>query len=207
LYFAPKGQKRTEVENPYQAPQPTKDFTDAGAPAVAMQPGMRVRGLVGHVRVLAILIIVQGVLSLLMGLMLVTMAIFMGAMFTFEPPPEAKDGPSGLFLGMIMGGTYLTMGLCGAIPGALQIYAGLKLYQFKSRSLGIIALSSGLATILTCYCAPTSIALFVYGLIVLLNDSVREAFELAKQGHSPDQIDLMFNPLFIQQQQQLKPSL
>jgi hypothetical protein len=186
------------MENPYQSPSPTPDFSDRAAPTSAVVPGQRTRGLVGHVRVVSILMIVQGILSLLMGLMLGAMAIFMGAVFTFDPPPGANngDGPSPMVFGMIMGGTYLGMGLAGIIPGIMQIYSGFKTYQFQKRTLAIVSVCSGMATVLTCYCSVTAIALMIYGLIVLLDQSVREAFELAKQGHSADQIDLMFNPLY-----------
>jgi hypothetical protein len=126
---------------------------------------------------------------------------------SFDPPQGNGNGnePSPMMMGMILGGTYGTMGFCGIVPGILQIFAGIKVFKFQSRTLGIVSLFSGLATMLTCYCAPTSVALLIYGLIVLLNNSVSQAFELAKQGHSPDHIDLMFNPLYAQQQQQLKP--
>jgi hypothetical protein len=100
---------------------------------------------------------------------------------------------------------YGGMGLCGIIPGSMQAYSGWKLYKFQSRTLAIVSLSAGLATMLTCYCAPTSIGLMIYGLIVLMNDSVRQAFDLAKQGNSPDQIDAFFNPWVYQQQYQPPP--
>jgi len=45
---------------------------------------------------------------------------------------------------------------------------------------------------LSCYCAPTSIALFVYGLIVYLNSDVATAFEMAEQGVSPKEIKATF---------------
>jgi hypothetical protein len=53
----------------------------------------------------------------------------------------------------------------------------------------------GLLTLLTCYCFPTSLGLFIYGLIVLLNDSVKLGFELADRGYSSAEIKRAFAQL------------
>jgi hypothetical protein len=185
------------MENPYQSPPPTPDFSDRAS--LPMQPGARERGLVGHVRIVGILMIVQGVLSLLMGLMLVAMAIFMGVMFSVDPPPGPPNGPPPETMAIIMGCTYGVMGLCGLVPGIMHIYSGLRVYQFKSRPFALITLFSGLASTLTCYCSLTAIGLVIYGLIVMFDRSVQEAFALVEKGYSPDQVDLMFNPYANQQ--------
>jgi hypothetical protein len=38
------------------------------------------------------------------------------------------------------------------------------------------------------FCAPTAIALLIFGLIIYLNADVQRAFELGEQGATPDQI-------------------
>jgi len=43
-------------------------------------------------------------------------------------------------------------------------------------------LFSNLLAVFTFYCAPTSIGLIIYGLIVFFNADVRRAFEMAAQG-------------------------
>ena len=53
------------MENPYQTPAPTDDHSHADDKVGARPTGLR--GLVGHVRVVAVLMIVQGVLELLWG--------------------------------------------------------------------------------------------------------------------------------------------
>jgi hypothetical protein len=54
-----------------------------------------------------------------------------------------------------------------------------------------VALVMGSISIGTCYCAPTSIALLVYGLIIYLNNSAVQAFALAKQGLTWSDIEKM----------------
>jgi len=54
--------------------------------------------------------------------------------------------------------------------------------------------ASGGASVLTCNCSITAIALLIDGLIVLMDNSVKQAFELARQGYLPEQIDALFNP-------------
>ena len=50
------------------------------------------------------------------------------------------------------------------------------------------ALISSVASMFTGYCAPTAIALLIYGLIIYLNDDVRRAFEMGEQGYPPEHI-------------------
>ena len=182
------------MDNPYASPNPTNLFGDLspkGAPG-----GARERGLVGHVRVLGILMLVHGVLALMCGLMFVAMAVFFPMLFaSIEPPPNARAGePPPEVIGWIMGGVYGGIGLITSIAGGLQIYTGYQTYLFRKRQLGIVSLILGAGASLSCYCSITAIGLLIYGLIVLLNASVKEAFELGAQGYAPDQIDAMFNP-------------
>lgn len=76
--------------------------------------------------------------------------------------------------------------------GILGVWGGVRIMKFRSYTLGIVALSGGLLAIFGCYCAPTAIALFIYGLIVLLNPQVKQAFEMGEQGHSPADIQNHF---------------
>jgi hypothetical protein len=62
------------------------------------------------------------------------------------------------------------------VPGLLQLRAGYRLRSFRSRTLGLVALSAGVATVFGCYCAPTSIALLIWGVVVLANRDVIARF-------------------------------
>ncbi len=177
------------MENPYASPTPSP-FSDAAGAPQKMPEGQRVRGMVGHVRVLGILMIVQGILVLIMAVFLGVMAgvfPFLSTINPNQPPP-----PPGMIPMMI--GIYGGMAAVGLICGVLNCWGGLQVMRFRQRTLGIIAVSAGATAILTCYCGFTAVALLVYGLIVLLDSSVKQAFEFGQQGYKPDQIDAMFNP-------------
>ena len=87
---------------------------------------------------------------------------------------------------------YGSMGLVSLVIGVLGIWAGIRMLKFRGRTLGIVALSSGLLSIAGCYCLPTAIGLFVYGLIVLLNEPVKRAFVMGEQGRTAAEIQNHF---------------
>jgi len=176
------------MSNPYEPPLEASFSANTDQPL----PPPQEPGLVSHVRIVAILMIVQGVLDILMGLFLGGMGTFMGTFMREamqnDPNLQQQPGPSPEVMAGVMTGFYVGFGVLLLVVGVLQAYAGLRNYNFKSRTLGIVALISGVVTIFTCYCAPTSIALCIYGLIVYFNNSVASAFQLASQGHSSDAV-------------------
>lgn len=120
--------------------------------------------------------IVQGCLELLMGLFLIGMAgVFPAIMALEQGQARGPEPPVWLLVGV-----YGVMGLGISIPGILRIFAGYKVYRFRQRLFAIITNCIGFLTVFTCYCAPTSIALGVYSLIVLLQPSVVQAFDRQK---------------------------
>lgn len=181
------------MENPYASPPPPSKFSDLPPSAVA--PGdVVVRGLVGHVRVIAILMIVQAVLQALMGLYFAVIGVFLG--FTMGNDPAFRRGPNPPpeWLPWVLATGFVLFGVVILVSSGVMIWAGIRSFSFRSRKLNIIALIAGSLSVLTCYCAPTSIGLLVYGLIVYLNPSVKQAFEMGDQGLAADQIDAAFNP-------------
>lgn len=182
------------MENPYASPPPAFDTYGQAAP----DGTYRQRGLIGHVRVLGILMMIQGVLGLLMGVALIGLGVFVGVMFVNEGGgpgfPRNQNQPPPEVFGWILGVVYGGMGLLMMIVGGVTGYSGWRTFQFRSRTLAIVSLCTGLLSVFTCYCAPTGIALMIYGLIVMLNPSVRDGFALGEQGLTADQIDAAFNP-------------
>lgn len=161
------------------SPQWSNDyFRDATGDA--SHPG---RGLVGHVPIVAALLIAQGILELCLGLFFLAFATL-----SFVLPAEALAGINSTGLVILM----LVVGVLGVVCGALRIAAGAFNWNYRRRNLGMTALGVGLATILTGYCAPTAIALAIYGLIVYVNESVTAAFELGTQGRSKAEIQAAF---------------
>ena len=141
-----------------------------------------------HVRVVAILMIVQGVLEFVASLGLAAMAVFMWqAVSQCHDAKTPGRQPSGCSLWSMA-----ALRLPHWRLPCLHVVAGLRNWRFRGRTLGIVALAAGMVTVFTCYCLPTAMALGVYGLIVYLNGEVSDAFRMAEAGQSVDQIFATF---------------
>jgi len=176
------------------SPQDTSDKSVDPVGRPAPPPQFPNPGMVGHVRVLCILMWVQGGLEMVMGGMTCVGAIFCGSMIwaiTAAGPQQGAPQPDQLwFLATVYG-------LAAAVPlltGLVRIYAALRNFQFQRRGMGIFAISLGMLSIVSFYLAPTAIALFVYGLIVYFNRETRTAFEMGERGCSYDEIHWTFWP-------------
>lgn len=139
------------------------------------------RGLIGHMPIVATLLIVQGFLEILLGLLF----LGVGAMFQWSGDKELENLKP---MSFIMAAVSVPAILCGGF----RILAGYWNLQFRQRMVGMVALGVGLMTLFTCYCAPTSIALAIYGLVVYLNEPVVAAFNLGAQGRTSTQIHAAF---------------
>jgi hypothetical protein len=192
------------MSNPYESPPEVISSPSAvSRPLPPPQPP----GLVGHIRIVAILMIVQGVLELLMGFFLIGMSFMavtvMKDMFANNPAmPPPGQGPSPEVMGNVLFGTYLSMGIAAFLLGLLHCYAGYQNFNFRGRMLGLIGSLGGLGAIITCYCLPTGIALCVYGLIVHFNASVAAAFQMQAEGFSADAILATFSRYHYEQSRQ-----
>lgn len=60
--------------------------------------------------------------------------------------------------------------------GALKVFAGTRNLQYRNRGLGVIALFTGLLSLLPCFCLPSALAIMVYGLVVYQHRNVKRAF-------------------------------
>ena len=171
--------------NPYA----TGEMGDSSTPT-AQRPASA--GYIRQVPVLAILMMIQGGLVLLLGLFMGAMGFFMPAMIEqqmqqnpgFQQPPNMQGMDMETFMMLTYGGIGAVLTLI-AVP---TIISGFRLYKYRGRIMGIVSLSAGLLTVFACYCFPTALGLFIFGLIVLLNEPVRKAFELGNQGVSPAEI-------------------
>jgi hypothetical protein len=164
--------------DPAQPPRWSSDYFRDSQPSTRLA-----RGLVGHVRIVAILLIVQGVFEMLFALFGICFAL----LTLFVPQEDFVNmRPLGIALGVIS--------VAALVCGGLRLAAGIANLRFRRRLLGITALGAGMLTMLTGYCAPTAIALAVYGLIVYLNDSVVAAFEMGDAGRTTTEISAAFPP-------------
>ena len=182
-------------DNPYQSPGPE---TSAGAPGGPLPQPWR-RGMVAHIPVVSILMIIQGALEAFMGLIQVFYAVFMPIIIRTDiqrmedqmqggpgqtPPPE--------IMMWIMGGMFGAFATVCLVAALLHIWAGIRMLGYRGRTLGFVALIAGMASSITCYCAPTAIALGVYGLVTLLNPEVQHVFAMRQQGYSKREIEDAF---------------
>ena len=166
------------MSNPYQSPPDDFSQTPFQHPATTSNSSTIVK-----VKVLAILMIVQGALEALLGLMLAGVGGFLyfagNQIMAAQQQADGPPPPAWIFL------IYLPVGLVLLAVASIRIYAGIRNLSFKGRTLGIIAISCGLVTSLTMYCAPTSIGLMIYGLIVYLDGNVAQAFKDVEAGLAP----------------------
>ena len=90
---------------------------------------------------------VQGGFELLYAVLLFVMGVVMPMAMAKAPPGQpAAQGPSPLVMASLIGGVYLALGAALLIAGVLKLTAGFRNYRYRGRTLGIVALFSGLVT-------------------------------------------------------------
>jgi hypothetical protein len=155
--------------------------------------------MVSHVPILSILMIIQGAFEVFMALIQVVCAVFMSVIIRTDldrmqgqMPDGAEQPISPDTMVWIMGGTYGTLAAICLVAALLHVWAGIRMLGYRGRTLGLTALVAGMASSITCYCAPTAVALGVYGLVTLLNPEVKDAFAMRQRGYSKRQIEDAF---------------
>lgn len=157
-------------DNPYAPPE----AKPGGGPVFSPTPS----SFVGQVPLLGGLMIAQAVIEFAFGLFFVAMAFVVPAILATDPNFKKASGPISMV--NFLFGTYLVMGATAVAVGLLRCASGILVTRYRSRGLAIAANSLGLLAMVTVYCAPTAIALGIYGLIVLLNPAVAQAFAARK---------------------------
>lgn len=147
--------------------------------------------MLGQVKVVGILMLVNGILLCLGGTYRavegpLTMAMGGG-------PGGAGGGPPpGPVLYILI--AYAVIGVLTLLCGGLNIFAGIRVMGFRSRTLGIVALFLNIPPLFTCCCIFTSIPMMIYGLIVLFNADVAHGFEMVAQGATPEEVLRQLGP-------------
>jgi hypothetical protein len=135
--------------------------------------------LVGHVPILGIVMMVNGVLIASMGLYLAVFGVTFAHSLATAPGSSAPA--EDLVTGIVMGGLGF-VGLAHGIAGGLQIWAGWRARTFHSRGLALTALFGGLLTVVGCYCTVTAVPILIWGLVVLLDEDVRGRFAATRSS-------------------------
>ncbi len=147
-------------------------------------------GLVNHVVIVGILQIVFGIMELVMGGLLVFYAflfsVILPGMNNGAAPPPPPEMIFWLSIGFGLGGSIVLL------FSILRIITGIMCFWFKNRTLMLFSLIGGLVTALTCYCSPFSIGIGVYGMVVMFDAAVRQAYQLSAEGVSAEEIRARF---------------
>lgn len=162
--------------NPFSA----SPIPEQGAHA-DLHPGSGL-GKIAQVPVIGILQIALGSLELLYFLTMLLSLLGAGmsiSMGTSSAPANYA------VLGLVGGGLLLL--LVGA-SASMRITSGILSFSYRGRTLMLTSLALGLLTSVTCYCAPFSIVVFTYGLIVMLDPQVAQAFRMGADRMPANQI-------------------
>jgi hypothetical protein len=143
--------------------------------------------MVSQVKVVAVLMIVWGAISTLVGLLIAGFVPFMMVVENSRPRPGRDD--TGLTVMLVL---FLIAGLIVITVGILHVIAGIRCLKFRGRVLAMVALFSNIPIVLTFYCSMFAIGMAVYGLVVMFNSDVARAFEMADQGVPPEDIEKEF---------------
>ena len=170
-------------DNPFQAPlkQPSHYHPPQGFG----------RGYVKQVPVIASLMIAQGVLLLILAIVCVGYAFLFSNMDSFLPPDEQQPEMAEQMMS-VFSIACIVLSVAAGILSILHFVAAYFGFNYKHRVFGIATMILGLTTILTVYCAPTSIGLAVYGLIIFFNPAVVRAFQLRKAGMGKEEMLAQF---------------
>jgi hypothetical protein len=149
--------------------------------------------MVRQVQVVAILMIVNGALVSLMGLLYICLGPAMFALMKLGPAgtgPGGRPNPAGPSTAeaTFLSAFYVVIGLPVLAAGILNIVAGIRSLKYRGRILALVALFSNLAPLFTCYCLPTSLGVMIYGLIVFFQSDVADAFARVADGLPPERI-------------------
>ena len=141
-----------------------------------------------QIPILGIMTIVQGALILMMGIAVIGYGIFFAVILQMDNANMPPNGPPVAIIAAVGIG----VGLLLLTIAALHIIGGIRNLKYRGRNLTIIAWVLGLLASFTCYCAPTSVGLAIWGLIVFLNPATASAFKMGEKGMGSREIENQF---------------
>lgn len=197
---------RCSMENDNYPDRPQSPFGDAqtGPREITIGPDGQIilppdqrRGMVGHVPVVGWLLLVQSVIQLVFSVALMVLAVMlpevMSEALQKNPAMQNQADFSPQQLQWLVTAVYGGMGAALLLISLLGIVASVQILRFRSYTLCIVATSGTFFTLFAgFYCCVTAFPVAIYGLIVLLNGPVKQAFQLSKQGATARQIKAAF---------------
>ena len=157
--------------NPYSDNDPQSPYAFQSQAPIGSSDGY-----IKQIPVVGILNLVQASLELMMCIMVISIAPFIG---TMQNDPQFQNIPNAPPMEWIAIGSFIFGAVVGVIA-TLRLVAGIMILKKRGRVFSIVVSVLGLASVFTCYCSITSIALCVYSLVVLIQPSVIEEFDRAR---------------------------
>lgn len=139
--------------------------------------GLSSDGYVKQVPLLGFLHLIQSVFELSMSLLII---VFSGFMISSQSLPQIQQKMWNGLSPQVIGIGYGVLGGVIGLVAILRLTAGILLLKRRGRLIALSASIAGLASVLTCYCAPTSFALSIYSLVVLIQPSVMDEFKQSR---------------------------
>lgn len=90
---------------------------------------------------------------------------------------------------------YAVLAILLLSSAVMRIVSGISSFHFKHRILMIVSLIFGFLTVMTCYCSVPALAVGTYGLVVIFNAAVKQAYAMRSSGMSPAEIRDAFKML------------
>lgn len=174
-----------DTDNPFLPPESDDTTSDAADLDWDDDVDPRTIGKARHVPAVAIMLIVHGVLMFLAAAGLIVMMIFMlpqmREQFERQAQMQRQQNPNAPQLsaeGMttLLSAVYGGLSAVLTLIGVLNIFAGIRNYGFRNRTLGIVSMVLNMGSIFFCWCLPLSIGLLIYGMIIYLSPEADRAF-------------------------------
>ena len=145
---------------------------------------------VPQVRIVAILMMIQGAFETMFGIYLLVMGFVMPNVMDAQMQAQQNQMPADQqeVFNTFFVGYFFVAGGASLLIGILRLVGGIMGIQYRGRGLGLASHFAGLLMLVTCYCFPTSLALGVYGCIVYFNSDVVQAFRMRQSGRSTQEI-------------------
>jgi len=131
-----------------------------------------------HVKAVARLLIGQGVAELVVAL-----SLMLGVRTL---PVQTATQEKADFMAVYM----FTLGLVILACAVMKVLGGARNLKMRNRGLGYVALASAVPTAFTCWCAPTGLAIMIYGLFAYSRVEGRAAFAHAEAQPAPSTLGL-----------------
>lgn len=182
-----------DSENPYLPPDSDETTSDAADLDWDEDVDPRTVGKARHVPAVAIMLILHGVLMYVAAGGLIAMIFFMvpqmQQQFERQAEMQRQENPNAPqfraeTMTNLVTAVYGVMSAAVALIGTLNIFAGIRNYGFRNRTLGIVSLVLNMGSILFCWCLPLSIGLLVYGMIIYLSPEADRAFRWRSNSSS-----------------------